>query len=176
MQIINRRAVILPDYRRTINENPHFWLIFSTGVELLMKAVLANHGLLQISRRSPRQSPLADLDGHVNSAYEAARMTRVVSSDVHVGGELARLGINSLWDINTPTLGSLARANGVDRLVRNGVLSQREGDLVCQRLECLAFIRRNVESHVFFAHEGSEIGGDFSNVYVPLINQLLSFL
>lgn len=45
---------------------------------------------------------------------------------------------------------------------------------MCQRLECLTYIRRNVESHVFLQHSVGEIDFDLSNVYLPLINQLLA--
>lgn len=78
--------------------------------------------------------------------------------------------------INTPTLGSLARSKGVDRFVRAGIVSPAEGQLMCQRIECLAFIRRNVEAHIFLQLDADEIGNDLSRVYLPLLNQLIHYL
>ena len=160
----NRNAALAPNFTSAIQNHPHFWMIFSAGVELLLKAVLARHGLLRISRREPRASTLASLDRDVQEAYRVAREPRVLSNDISIHDQLQRLGINSLRDMNTPTLGTLARSKGVDVLVRAGVVPPAQGDLMRQRIECLAFIRRNVEAHIFLQLDIGEIGNDLSHV------------
>ena len=165
-------------YRQKIKDAPFFWGIFSVGIELLIKSALVTHGLLRLQRRAMRPpgnfgGVPATLDSHVQGAYDAARATKVKSDDAFVQHELDARNIAALWDINTPTLGSLATNRGVHLLQQAGLLTAQSAELMSQRLHCLAYIRRNVESHIYLGRTVVEQGHDFSEVYVPLIRSIL---
>ena len=170
----NRNAFLSPCYLQKIHDSSFFWLVFSTGVELLIKSVLLRHDLLRLKKRKPHQKSSINVD--VNKALEAAYARLVSSRNTHINGELHKNDIHYLCEINTPTLGPLAADKGIDLLVAQNLLSKNQGDLLSERIRCFAFIRRNVEAHVFLSWRQSEIGKDLSLVYIPMLNQLMSLL
>ena len=164
------------DVQSRLRTASHFWLIFSTGVEKLVKAVLLKHNLLTLQRRKPRDDIDQITDPHVAKVYKAAFGTAHVTSafNTPLQNEIDRLHIRYLYEINTWTLGQLARQRGVTLLVNKGLISVTEGRQMTERLECLAFVRRNVESHLSLSMTIlGQIDRDLEVVYLPLVNSLL---
>lgn len=162
------------DWKTKVKNNTNFWLIFSAGIEMLVKTALIKHDVIQLRRRAAKHNP--SIDVCVNKALEAALTSRVRSSNAHITSEFQRTNIQALWEIDTLALGAVADKKGVDRLIAKAVLSQSDGELLKQRLHCFAFIRRNVEAHIFLGQSAVEIGSDMTTVYLPMLNQLTHIL
>lgn len=156
---------------------PHFWLVFCTGVEMLMKSVLLKHNLLVLQRRAPRDAINNIIDPAVAAVYKATSQAVNVRAGTNLAlqAEFDRLHIQSLFSINTPTLGPLARRRGVQLLLDNHLIDVDQSRLMTERMECLAFTRRNIESHINLGVTfRAQINSDLDLVYVPLVNSLLA--
>jgi hypothetical protein len=103
--------------------------------------------------------------------YAFVEITTISSSkNLWLQQELARLGINHPWELNSGTLG-LCKKRLHDLIP---VITSSEKEFLSDAITVLSDIRRNVDAHVFLKSQtGGNIIQDRSNVYVPAINLML---
>ncbi|MBO8131282.1 MAG: hypothetical protein H0Z29_07175 [Candidatus Marinimicrobia bacterium] len=149
------------------------WIGISIGIECLLKAVLLKHRCLYLKNRA-LETRLESAVAPYNTVYKAALSTKVVAkSNPWLQKQLISAGIESLWNINSHTLGTLIQ-KFVSKLTSSGVITKQEEEDLTHHLTTLADIRRNVDAHVFLnLRVVMSIGHDLEKVIVPVINQLL---
>jgi hypothetical protein len=153
------------------------WLSFSAGYELLFKAVLAKHKILQIGKKGVSEMKETFIKGtsidSVRTVYYFVEEARVSSADDYLKNELSKHRITKIYDFSTGTLGSSIGI--LKKLVDRKVISDDERAFLHAATQTLLDVRRNVDAHTFFGLTvGKSINGDLENVYLPAINLLLN--
>lgn len=153
------------------------WLSFSTGYELLFKAVLAKHKVLNITKGnvSKRKDTLlncASIDSVLN-VYQFIEGAQVSAKDDYIKGELRKLRITNLYDFSTGQLGgSIGR---LKKLLDQKIISDDERAFLHDATQTLLDLRRNVDAHTFYGLTvGKSINNDLDKLYLPAINLLLN--
>jgi hypothetical protein len=172
-----------------LREQGNFWILFSIGVEFLAKVIFKKFNLIDqavfvkyeiIDKIMKKKSAPTGLVDNIQKVYDDAFSTGVISSsNLYLQGVFTNLGIKSISEINAGTLGGVT--NSMDLLkakveLVEPILALRiDFNQLKQRIKCLADVRRNVDLHIFLNRAVlGEISKDLSNVYLPLINDLLS--
>lgn len=153
------------------------WLSFSTGYELLFKAVLTKRQALNIklgtvSKRSKDFKQSNKLE-EIKNVYKFVFISRVSSSNNHyIRKEIINKKIIHLHDFSTDTLGGSIGKLKV--LEDNDVITTEERNFLSAASYTLLDIRRNVDAHTFYYLTVTrEINGDLTKVYLPAINLLI---
>ncbi|MBO8151756.1 MAG: hypothetical protein H0Z30_04610 [Candidatus Marinimicrobia bacterium] len=149
------------------------WIGISLGIECLLKAVLLKHQCLDLRNRALETRPESAIAPY-DTVYRTALSTKVIAkSNPWLQRQLISAGIESLWNINSHTIGTLIQ-KFIPRLTSIGVITKPEEENLTHRLITLTDIRRNVDAHVFLKLRViMSIGHDLEKVIVPVVNQLL---
>lgn len=152
------------------------WISFSTGYELLFKAMLAKHNALCIVKTNVSEMNNHFVKGTSNAAvlkvYQFVKDARVSPTDDYLKSELLKNHITNIYDFSTGTLGSSIGKLKV--LLAHKVISDIERVTLHDASRTLLDIRRNIDVHSFFPlRVGRSLNGDLENVYLPTINLLL---
>lgn len=164
--IAKAQVSIKPDYleiaRNEIDEKKYpflsFWICFSTGIEYLTKAVMVKHNV--------------DIFSKKNSQY-TVKDTRIVSQNNNwLNTVLKSKQIEYVSELNTGTLGSICTKVG--QLTLKNIIDTNEEQKICHDLKLLADTRRNNDSHSYFKNSTLIRNHDLDQIFVPLINSLLT--
>lgn len=154
-----------------------WWLRFSTGFEVLLKAVFLSNEISLISKNDHLKKGTKGSDKLITpeaaQVYQFIESTKIsASTNRWLREELTRLNINHPYEINTGTLGKYK--DNLDKLQGKSKISSAERIFLKDAITVLSDIRRNVDAHVFLKSQiGSSINGDLSQLYIPSINILL---
>jgi hypothetical protein len=137
-----------------------------------MQAVLLKHGLVEPQLRGFISTLLKD--AAVQDVYRDA-LQHLAS--VKEGSWLEqKLGSGSmaLWNIELPTLTRLAQ-EGINKL--SATFPQLQGEeetpeLLRERVELLAWMRRNVDCHMWHGVTLENMGNELRGCYLPMLKQL----
>lgn len=170
-EIVDLKVHIKQDLK-AISTSTTFWLTFTTGAELLAKAVAVKHKLFHVKKFEKRPWPEVQ-DSAARASLEAVRQIRVQArNNVELQALFDKERIDYLWQIHTPTM-----VNLVEQIAKhfkdNGRLSKAESAQLRDRTRCLTFIRRNVDVHVDLGLHSAGFENDLERVYIPLLETLL---
>lgn len=152
-------------------ENRHavweFWLRFGVGTESLAKAVLLKHEVPFLRKKGP---PPPTADARKQGIHAWVKTTQLTASrNPWLAAEFMRHNINHPWEINSGTLGTVRRA-----LVGLPPAKVQPAEVASlgEALDLLAYMRRNVDAHVYLKTQAGPICGDLEQIYLPALTLL----
>lgn len=156
----------------------HYWIIFSTGIEMLIKSVLLKHNCLNFNKKRI-ETKIKGLNksasNYSNSlfAYNFISSFEVTSSkNAHILNELKSNDIHLLYEVNLGTLGDCQ--SKILKLKCNNIISEADYSNLYNSIQVLLDLRRNFDIHNYSnLNVLGSINGDLDNLYLPMINLLL---
>ena len=170
------------------NENPpemivvnsgavKYWIIFSIGIEMLVKSVLVKHDCLPFRKKPKNEDQLEKSASNYDDCLKIYRefvgiFSVSATNNPNIDIRLKKENIGLLYELNLGTLGSCKRHLAC--LKDKGILSSEEWANVFNAIQTLLDVRRNFDAHNYsnLSVVGS-INGDLDDLYLPAINILL---
>lgn len=153
-----------------------FWINFSIGVEYLVKAVLIKHEIDIFKKKK---------EGEKFEHFHKLSGTTIVRDEYETGFPIVapeNPWLQQMFDknkirfpkqVNTETIGSIARNKKFNELVSKNKLKQIDADIIHESLKHLANHRRNNDLHVHLMSLTFIDNNDLPMIYLPLVNLLI---
>jgi len=157
-----------------------YWIVFSAGIEFLLKSKLVLHDCLNIERKhifgkdgNPKLNKSALNYEQCFTVYNYINsLVITVENNNELKSRVTKRGISLLYELDLGTLGNCK--NLLLKLKEKGILSENESADFFNSVQVLSDVRRNFDIHnVSPINVLGSINGDLDNLYLPMINILL---
>ncbi|MBU0580551.1 MAG: hypothetical protein KKA19_05180 [Candidatus Margulisbacteria bacterium] len=162
------------------NDIIKFWVIFSVGIEMLLKSLLIKYYCLIFTKKNltGRMNALnksAPNYGHAANAYNYMLGCQINAKDSIFKNQLSKQQISLMYELNLGTLGDCQ--NWICALKNKKILNKEEYADIYNSIQVLMDVRRNFDAHnVGFLNVAGSINGDLDELYLPTINILFQKL
>lgn len=153
------------------------WIIFSTGMELLIKSVLLKYDCLPISRVDIKSNKLIKSADNYKDAFRLfngfAEIFSISSkNNCDIAKYLVKNKIKSQYELNLGNLGDCREY--IKKLFMKNIITNEDYNNIYNSVLVLATVRRNIDIHNYSnLNVLLSINGDLENLYLPMINTLL---
>jgi hypothetical protein len=163
---------------KTTSKISQYWIIFSTGIELLLKAKLLKYNSIDINKKhivkkihTLNKSATNYLDCiNVYDFVNSFEISSTKNSFINVAIEKNKISL--LYEINLGTLGDCQ--SYISRLKKKSIITDLDYANLYNSIQVLLDVRRNFDIHNYspLNVQGS-INGDLDKLYLPMVNLLL---